>query len=164
MRVLLICLALFLVMVFPLTAQAESEGSRLGYTELWPVHAILMGASFVLLSTGMLVARYMKKKRGWLKNHKWLQWFGAVGAVLAFAIAFYMLAAEGAGHIRFAHSIVGLITVISIILTPVIGYAILKGKRERKRAYRIFHRWIGRITLAGMIAAVILGLRFRGIL
>jgi hypothetical protein len=75
-----------------------------------------------------------------------------------------MLAADGAGHIRFPHSIVGLITVISIILTPVVGYAIVKGKRERKRLYRILHRWIGRITLTGMLAAVILGLRFRGII
>ncbi len=43
----------FLMIALPLSA--KTNALRLGYTELWPVHAYLMSASFMLMLTGMLV-------------------------------------------------------------------------------------------------------------
>ena len=152
----------FLVIALPLAA--KTNALRLGYTELWPVHAYLMSASFVLMLTGMLVSRYYKKKRGWLKTHKLLEWFGAASGILGFAIAIYMVSVSTGVHFRVVHSIVGLITIISMILNPILGYSIFKEKRDHKLRYRVLHRWIGRTMLTGILVTILLGLFQAGIL
>ena len=37
---------------------------------LLPYHAVLRITGLLLLSTGMLIARYMKNRHWWLKAHK----------------------------------------------------------------------------------------------
>ena len=155
---------IFFILMIALPLAAKTNALRLGYAELWPVHAFLMSASFMLMLTGMLVSRYYKKKRGWLKTHRLLEWFGAASGILGFAIAIYMVSVSTGVHFRVVHSIVGLITIISMTLNPILGYNILRKKRDHKPGYRILHRWIGRTMLIGMLVTILLGLFLAGIL
>ena len=66
---------------------------------LWPYHAASMILGLALLTTGMLVARYRKARKGWLPLHKALGLSGATFALLGLITAIYMV-----GHLPGATS------------------------------------------------------------
>lgn len=137
------------------------------YSILWPIHAILMGAAFLLILGGMLISRYGKKKKWWLKTHKSFESIGSIGAVAALILAVIMIAATHGYHLSKTHSIFGLITVILLLGTPFMGYWMTNpkgGKAELKKKLRIIHRWVGRVTILLMAVTIIFGLQLAGIL
>jgi len=124
---------------------------------LMPVHAIIMSFGFASMFTGMIISRYMKKKKWWLKTHKSLGVAGASLGVIALATAVYMVATTSGIHLRVVHSYFGLITLIIIVLTPIMGQTFLKIKKNKK-VFRMIHRWAGRTSLLLMLATIVLGL------
>jgi len=130
---------------------------------LFLTHVILMSLSFVLMVTGMFIARSRKKIRWWLKVHRPMGIVGAVTGVAGLVIASIMVASRSAVHLRVLHAWLGLITIIAIAATPIIGQAFLKLKKDKK-ILRTTHRWMGRVSLALMLAVIILGLFQAGIL
>jgi hypothetical protein len=113
--------------------------------------------------TGMFIARSRKKIRWWLKVHRPMGIAGAVTGVAGLVIASIMVASRSAVHLRVLHAWLGLITIIAIAATPIIGQAFLKLKKDKK-ILRTTHRWMGRVSLALMLAVIILGLFQAGIL
>lgn len=155
----------FLLMpVFPLVAETASSMPGLGYTQLWPVHAILMSLSFALMLCGMIVSRFFKKRRWWLMIHRCLQWTGGIIGIVGLATSIYMVSVSTGVHFRVLHSIFGLIVIGLIIFTPILGYSIFKVKPEKKSSLRLMHRWTGRTTLVLMAATIVMGLLVAGIL
>ena len=137
----------------------------MGYSALWPVHAILMGTSFALMLTGTLLAMFNRGKAWRIKVHKNLNMSGSIAGIVALSIAVYMIRVSFGTHFSVIHSIIGLITLILIVITPLMGMGILKMKSvENKKKLRAIHPWIGRITLVLMIVTIDLGLRQVGIL
>jgi len=130
---------------------------------LFFTHVILMSLSFVLMVTGMSIARNRKKFRWWLKAHRPMGIVGAAAGVAGVVLASIMVASRSAAHLRVLHAWLGLITIIAIVATPIIGQAFLKLKKGKKML-RTTHRWSGRLSLTLMLAAIILGLFQAGIL
>ena len=135
----------------------------IGYSELWPVHAILMSLSFALMVIGMILS-FQKSKKWRLDVHKKLSMTGAILGIIALAIAVYMISASYGLHFSVFHSIIGIITLALILLTPFFGYAVFKTKKLDKKQLRSLHLWVGRVTLVLMVVTIVAGLRLVGIL
>jgi len=125
-------------------------------------HAAFLSVSFLLMVVGMLLARYLKRKKWWLKVHRRLGLSGGILGLLGLGLGAYMVEVTSGVHIKAVHTYVGLLTVVLIILTLIIGRSILKGKGGKQARLRL-HRWIGRVTLIMMLATIVLGLLRAGI-
>jgi protein-S-isoprenylcysteine O-methyltransferase Ste14 len=137
------------------------------YSILWPIHAILMGVSFLLILSGMMISRYGKKKKWWLKTHRSFGSIGSIGAVAALILAVVMISVTHGYHLSNTHGIFGLITVVLLLVTPFMGYWMTSpkgGSAEVKKKLRVIHRWIGRVTILFMAVTTIFGLQLSGIL
>ena len=79
---------------------------------------------------------------------------------------FHMIFRTTGVHLRVLHSWIGLVTVVLMIFTPLLGHFMLKIRKVPRRAKRAraVHRWIGRVTLLLMAATIVLGLMQAGIL
>ena len=135
----------------------------IGYSELWPVHAVLMSTSFVLMVLGMIFM-WLKKKTWRMNVHKKMNLAGAIMGVVALGIAVYMISASYGVHFSVTHSIIGIITLVLLVLNPTLGFVMLKTKTLNKTVLRAVHRWNGRGALVLMAVTIILGLRLMGIL
>ncbi len=93
----------------------------MGYSELWPVHAIFMGTSFALMLTGTLLSMFNRKKKWRIKVHKNLNMFGSIAGIVALGIAVYMIQVSFGAHFSVIHSIIGLITLVLMAVTIVLG-------------------------------------------
>ena len=123
---------------------------------LWPYHAILMTLGFMLMATGMLIARYLKTRSWWLMAHKPLGVCGALCALAGLFTAIFMVSQSTGIHFRVPHTYLGAFTVIFVALTPVLGYAQLK-VTDRRATISAIHRWSGRITLVLMLITLLSG-------
>jgi hypothetical protein len=129
----------------------------------WPYHAVLMSLGLLLMATGVTIARFMKKKKWWLKAHRLLGSAGAASSVIGIIFAFYMVGSSGGIHFRVTHTFLGALTAIFIISMPILGVLLLKIKKKRN-IIRNVHRWSGRITLVLMLFTIIGGLLLVGII
>ena len=121
------------------------------------IHAVLMSLGFLFMLTGMLIARYLKKKKIWLKIHKT---FGITGALLGlggFITAYYMIQNTSRIHFSVLHTYIGITGIVMFILTPILGQVFLKIKKHKK-FLRAVHKLFGRIMFIIVFAAVIFGL------
>ena len=136
------------------------------YSVLWPVHGALMALAFLLMLAATLIARYGKKKRWWYSAHKWMNISGALGAALAMIIAVIMVSLAHGYHLVSTHAILGAITFLFIVITPLLGFSIRsrRVKPAYKKKIRIFHHWSGRITLVLMAVTIYFGLQISGLL
>ena len=127
------------------------------------VHALLLSLGFLSLLAGMLISRYFKKQRWWLKTHRALGICGALLSTAALIAMVSMLSILSASHMRIFHSYLGLLTLLGMFAAPLVGLGILKA-RTGKQTLRIFHRWLGRSVLVLMAVTIVLGLLRIGIL
>ena len=130
---------------------------------LWLYHAILMVMGFILMLIGATLAKFMKSKKWWLKAHRALGVVGSIISVLGFFMAFYMVSLSIGSHFQVFHAYLGLITIIMVLMTPVLGFMQFKLKNHRSQV-RIAHRWFGRITITLMAFTIISGLLHMGII
>ncbi len=123
----------------------------------WIIHASLMVLGFILLFIGMIIARFYKDTRWWLKRHRIIAPFGASIAVLGLVMGFIMVSLSSGQHFRVPHAYVGFIAVIFAIITPILGKAQFKIKKNKKNI-RAAHRWAGRITIIMMFLNILFGI------
>ncbi len=136
----------------------EGQAGKKGSGLLLVIHNITLTISFIMMVWAMLVARYLKKRRWWLKTHRTLEIWGVILGIIGIIAAEYLLFSTSVNHLRIIHSYFGAAAVIALICTPIIGQLILKGQRERKPFFRMFHRWLGRSALFLTFISIILGL------
>jgi len=132
---------------------------------LWPYHAALMILGLALLTTGMLVARYRKARKGWLSLHKALGLVGATFVLLGLITAAYMVAASSGRHFAAVpHTYLGALALICLGVTPLLGYAQFHVTASSRSTLRAIHRWSGRITLLLIALTMLSGLSLVGLL
>jgi len=128
------------------------------------LHLGLMSAAFLAMSSGIVVSRFCKKKKWWLKVHKGLNITAAVMVLSAVVIIAISVRTSGGPHFRVSHAFYGAAALILIASTPALGFAMFKTKDKTKIAgLKKLHRWSGRITIVLMAAAIIAGFSLLGI-
>ena len=99
---------------------------------------MVMAAFLIVLAA--IIAR--RKKPLWLKPHKKAAMAGVLSALLAFVIIFIFKVSLQFPHFQSPHSIIGIITLVLLIVTPVTGFMMPKGPKS----FRPAHKVLGRIT------------------
>ena len=145
-------------------AQSAGGTPLFSYSRLWPIHMVLMSISFAHLLTGMVVSAFMKKKKWWLAVHRRLQWIGGGSGIAGLATAVYMVSVSSGSHFRLLHSALGLVGIVMIASGLIVGLSIFRVRNEKKKTFRLVHRWLGRATLALMAVIIASGLTIAGII
>jgi hypothetical protein len=138
--------------------EAETESP-----EIWPLHSLPMLLGFFFMITGIIIAKTLKKKDWWFKAHKYLNSVGSLLAIIGLTIAIYMVSESGSGHFRVPHAILGGITIFLLVLSPILGFLLMKGT-ENTEKLRPLHRWVGRIAIALMLIVILTGYSMVGVL
>lgn len=109
------------------------------------------------MTTGMVIARYFKKRTWWLKAHRILGILGALQVWAGFAAAVLMVSRSGGEHFDVFHAYLGLTVILLALATSVAGQLQLT---LRKPALRLgtLHRWSGRTTLGLWMVNAALGI------
>lgn len=126
-------------------------------------HALPLILSFILMTAGMLVARYGKKNKKWLAIHKPLGAGGALLGIVGLGFGIRMVAMSTGMHLRVPHAWLGAAALVLAAAAPVLGQAMFKVKKN-KAEVRKFHRWVGRAAIILMALTIISGLFQSGIL
>jgi hypothetical protein len=133
------------------------ESSEIDIPSFWIIHASLMVLGFLLMFIAMIIARFYKDTTWWFKRHKLIAPLGAGIAVLGLIMGFIMVQMSSGQHFRVPHAFVGLFAVIFAIITPILGKAQFKIKKNKKKI-RAAHRWSGRITIIMMFLNILFGI------
>jgi hypothetical protein len=124
---------------------------------LWRIHAGFMVFGFVLMGTGIVIARFFKKKRWRLKAHKIITVLGAFCGMVGLIFGIVMVQISTGDHFRILHGIVGAVSVLTFVVTPLLGFFMFSIKGKGKQM-RMAHMWLGRIdVLLLMIISMVLG-------
>jgi hypothetical protein len=91
-----------------------------------------------------------------LKIHKTFNLLGLGGIAAGITMVFIYVWGTGSEHIDGVHQITGLTVFISSLITMLAGFYQFKAKN--RTAVRTMHRWLGRLSLFLLLAAVTLGL------
>lgn len=126
-----------------------------GIPVYWPYHAVLMAAGFTGLLAGTLVVRF-SRKAGRFRTHKILQTTGAGAMAAGLAVAVFMVSLSSAPHLRYFHDQLGAGIVILVLVTLVIGYALLQ--HQAGPGIRADHRRIGWLAIVLMAVNIVLGI------
>ena len=78
-------------------------------------------------------------------------------------MAIYMLAVSAGAHFRVPHAYLGVITIIFVAMTPVLGYLQFK-VTDRRATISAIHRWSGRITIVLMLVTILSGSSLVGLI
>jgi hypothetical protein len=136
-------------------ATGESTGGEV--TSLWPYHAALMLTGFFLMGIGIVIARYLKKKKWRMKVHKIITVIGASFGIAGLVLGFIMVEQTTGVHFRILHGIIGTISVVTFIIIPTLGYLMFKIRGKGKQM-RSAHIWMGRLDVFLLvILSMILG-------
>jgi hypothetical protein len=141
----------------------EGTSEEIDIPSFWIIHASLMILGFIFMLTGMIIARFYKDTMWWFKIHKRIAPAGSVLSIAGLVMGLIMVSMGSGEHFRIPHAIVGLIAVIFAIITPTLGLAQFKIKKNKKKI-RAAHRWSGRITITLMFLNILFGLSVVGII
>lgn len=127
-----------------------------GIPVYWPYHAFLMSTGFVLLLSGFAVMRFHKTSNGY-KSHRILQSAGGTLAIAGLFTSITMVSLSGAPHFRYPHDLLGMVTIVLILCTLLVGYLISRSSGAAPRI-RTAHRWMERTSIALVAVNIFLGL------
>ncbi|MFW9944603.1 MAG: hypothetical protein ACFFB7_06355 [Candidatus Sifarchaeia archaeon] len=125
--------------------------------ELWQVHAGTMTTAIILLILAVVIARFMRQRRWWLRVHRAISTLGAVVGVGGFTVAFYMVSLGGGVHFFYPHTWVGAASLVLAVVTALSGYGRARLGLSRER-YLLVHRLLAVLTIVLMAIAIVLGL------
>lgn len=124
---------------------------------LWLFHASLMILGFILMLTGMIIARFYKDTPWWFKSHKRIAPMGVLLAIIGLILGIIMVSMSSGEHFTIPHHFVGLLAIVFAVITPSLGVAQFKIKKNKKKI-RAAHRWSGRITITLMFINILFGI------
>ena len=126
------------------------------------IHMILMITAAICFTAGIATAMFLRKKSYWLKVHKNLNSVGLSLLLTGGVMAFTNIFINDGSHFSGLHQQFGLTAIIFTSVTLFFGFYSFKA--INKIAVRAAHRWLGRISFLLILAALILGLIFAGII
>ena len=115
----------------------------------------------MLLASGVFIAMRLRNERWWFKTHRLLGLAGAGTLLLGCAAAVFMVARTSGEHLQGPHAWLGIVTVLTIVVTAYLGWLQF---RIKKRPVRMIHRRAGRATVLMQAVTIALALRLVGIL
>jgi hypothetical protein len=121
------------------------------------VHAGCMITGFTIVTTGALIAKFMRGRTWWLKAHRRLGMIGPLCVCAGFVMAYIMVSLYDGDHFGVRHAYMGLLSVFFVFLTPILGVLQFR-LREYASVIRIMHRWSGRTAILVMLLTIISGL------
>jgi hypothetical protein len=125
------------------------------------LHAGFMITGMTLMTAGVFIARFMRKKPWWLRSHRALGICGVLSIALGFSTAVYMVAASGDEHFAVLHAWAGAVVILAAVATPILGQLQFTMK-NRRTELRNAHRWAGAMTLILIPLNMISGLVLAG--
>ena len=120
------------------------------------LHILLMAISTLGIITGVSAAMFFRKKRNWLKVHKYFNSFSLLGISAGIIMAFIYVSSTNGKHIDGLHQITGLTALNFAVATLLLG--LYQFKTKNKSAVGTTHRWLGRFSLLLFLTAITLGL------
>lgn len=126
-------------------------------------HAFLMGMGFLLMAAGIVVAGFFRRRRWWLKFHRFVGISAGFCLTAGLAVAVVMVSQSGGGQFKIPHAWLGLLAVISGVITPVIGHLQFQIKMKIRQLHR-WHRALGYGALLATCLSIISGLAVIGII
>jgi hypothetical protein len=126
---------------------------------LFLIHAVLMGAGFLLALSGMLIAMTQRRKRWWLRVHRIVGLTATATMLVGVAAAIAAVAfSPQAHHFSTPHTWIGALTVA--LAAGIATVALLLFRIPAKAAaFRRLHRLAGRLVNFAAPIAILLGLR-----
>ena len=126
------------------------------------LHILFMATATLGIIAGISAAIFFRKKKNWLKVHKYFNSCSLCGISVGVVVAVIYVWGTGGEHIDGAHQITGLAAFILALITLLLGFYQFKAKN--KLAVRTTHSWLGRLSLLLLLAAITLGLLLINIL
>ena len=120
------------------------------------LHILLMATATLGIITGIGAAMFFRKKRNWLKVHKYFNSFSLLGMSTGIIMAFIYVSSTNGEHIDGLHQLIGLTAFNFAVATLLLG--LYQFKVKNKSAVRTGHRWLGRFSLLLFLSAITLGL------
>lgn len=120
------------------------------------LHILLMTTATLGIIAGVSVAMFFRKKRSWLKVHKYFNSFSLMGMSAGIIMAFIYVSGTNGEHIDGLHQLIGLTAFNFAVATLLLG--LYQFKAKNKLAVRTTHRWLGRFSLLLFLTAITLGL------
>lgn len=122
---------------------------------LWILHPLAVSIAFAAFICGIIIARYMKRKRRWAGAHAAIQSAGIAGVIAGISV---MITVIGTGaHFNVPHAYLGLFTLASLVLTATGGVVALAVPSITKTV-RPIHRWAGRISAILVFLTIVSGI------
>lgn len=126
------------------------------------LHLFFMIGAALFFIFGVSIAMFGRTKTFWLKAHKAFNTTGFIILLFGAAMAIANVVGGGGEHFAGLHQQIGFAVVISSFIIVFLGYYSFRAKN--KKAVLFTHRWLGRLSLIGVLAALILGLVMIGII
>ncbi|MFW6181417.1 MAG: DOMON domain-containing protein [Spirochaetota bacterium] len=145
-------------------AAAARAGPPVPYRAALLVHAWLMTAAALAMGLGMLIPRYLKQHRWWMRAHRSLGVAGPCLGGLGIGAAVYLVGVSTGIHLRVVHAWAGAAAAAGFVATPLLCRYLFAAPKEKKKPLRASHRWAGRAALLLMLGALVLGLFQAGFL
>ena len=119
-------------------------------------HMLLMASGTLCFIAGVGAAVFFRKKRNWLKVHKYFNSSGFMALCAGGIMAFTYVSENGHKHLDGIHQIIGFIVFVLTLVTLSLGF--YQFRAGNKIAIRTTHRWLGRLSLLLVIITLVLGL------
>lgn len=126
-------------------------------------HKLLMVLGTLCIITGVSAAVFFRHSRYWLKVHKAFNSISVFFLSAGVAMAITAVWQQKGGHLDGFHPIIGSIAIGSAIISLFLGYYQFQAK-NRMPFFKTLHRWLGRLSLLLVIAALLAGLLLAGII
>jgi len=126
-------------------------------------HVLFMTAGLLAITAGVGVARFLRRKRWWLKIHRTAGITGAACLGAGFAAAIVMVSQSADGQFKVPHAWFGLATVLCTVAAPILGHLQFK-IRTKIQQLRLWHRRTGYTALILTLLSVLSGLAVAGII
>jgi hypothetical protein len=120
------------------------------------LHILFMATATLGIIAGVSAAMFFRKKRNWLKIHKYFNSFSLLGMSTGIIMAFIYVSGTNGEHIDGLHQITGLTALNFAVATLLLG--LYQFKAKNRSAVGTTHRWLGRFSLLLFLTAITLGL------
>jgi len=146
-----------------LSCRFPSRGEKEGEMTMLYGHAFLMGAGLLLMAVGVSVAKFLRRRRWWLKVHRVTGSMIPVCLAAGLSAAVVMISQSGGGHFRVPHAWLGMAAVLAGISTPVLGVLQFRF-RDKILLLRKWHRGTGYTALLLTLLSLLSGLAVAGVI
>lgn len=139
----------------------------MSYATQIKIHMILMIVFLVFALSGIITAKFFKKKTSkWLNLHKTFMIISVLSALSGFVWIFYVVQTSTGYHFTVLHTILGLVTLVLVFTAPALGLRMTSRKTSTnvKPALRVIHKTVGWVALLLILVTVMTGLSLFGII